>query len=81
MSKHQQKSLFQKAKELPPFKKLLWFLICVVGWFVILYVFAGSEDDSIKAAENTRNYWILSTIAIAGISAVFYGTRLKEDKE
>lgn len=81
MMSDQKKSIWKKARELPPFKKLLWFLGCVVIWFALLYLFTGRETDSLKAAKRTQTYWLLSTIVIVGASAVFYGTGKQEDKE
>tara|TARA_B100000809_G_C14871281_1_gene435638 strand:- start:179 stop:409 length:231 start_codon:yes stop_codon:yes gene_type:complete len=65
--------MFKKAKELPTFSKILYFIFLSALWIFI----------SSFLIESIQTNWIVSTLMIAWISSIFFGfnTKLKKEKE
>jgi uncharacterized membrane protein (GlpM family) len=64
------KNMLKKAKELPLFSKILYFIILSALWIFI----------SSNLIENIQTNWIVSTLVIAWISSVFFGFNTKKEE-
>jgi hypothetical protein len=72
--------MLEKLRNLPLNKRIIFFVVCLILWFIIIQMFNGN-NSGYQQGKNTQTIWIVSTFFIAGLYAVFFPNKKKKKKE
>jgi hypothetical protein len=74
-----EQKMLEKLRKLPLNKRIIFFIVSLILWFVIIQMFSGN-NSGYQQGKNIQTIWIISTFFIAGFYAIFFPNKKKKDK-